>query len=133
MPRSTSATTAAPSARARHVPPPPCNLVVLHGVVRSEPVTKALPSGDVSVTFDLRVPGPDGKVSATPVCWIGPPSKAPELLATQEVVVIGQVARRFFRTASGLASRVDVRASDIVKGSVTRRRKAIVAARALLS
>ncbi len=108
-------------------------MVVLHGAVRAEPVVKTLPSGDVLVSFDLRVPGPDVKVSATPVSWIGPPAQAPALVESDEVVVVGHVARRFFQTGGGLGSRVDVRAVTIVKGSPARRRKAIVAAQALLS
>ncbi len=110
-----------------------CNVAVLHGRVRAEPVVKALASGDVLVSFDLRVPGPEGKGASVPVSWIGSAARAPEVLADEAVVVVGQVSRRFFQTQSGLASRVDVRAQRIVTGTTTRRRKAIVAAQLLLS
>ncbi len=107
--------------------------MVLHGAVRAVPVVKELASGDVLVSFDLRVPGPDGKGAAVPVSWIGSAERAPEVVADEAVVVVGQVSRRFFQTRTGSASRVDVRANQIVTGTMTRRRKAIVAAQLLLS
>ena len=82
---------------------PECNVAVLHGVVR------------------------------VPVSWIGSATQVPELVADEAVVVVGHVARRFFQTQTGLASRVDVRARQLVNGAPARRRKAIVAAQSLLS
>ncbi|MFT7598517.1 MAG: hypothetical protein ACI8TP_001438 [Acidimicrobiales bacterium] len=103
------------------------NWVVLAGEVRATPQQKVLPSGDHLMSFDLRVPSSEGPRQSIPVSWIGKATKVPRIEGGADVVVIGEIRRRFYRGASGLASRIDVRASRVVAGGQAQRRRALEA------
>ena len=69
------------------------NLAVLRGCVRSEPVTRVLPSGVTVLQFDLTttITG-DGRTStiSVPVAWTDPSSVAAGLVTEgAELVVVG--------------------------------------------
>lgn len=96
------------------------NLVVLRGRLSSSPVRRDLASGSVLVSLEVTTDTAEGAVSA-PVTWFDPPA-APGWEAGHEVVVVGVVKRRFFRTSAGTQSRTEVVAAEVIDAS--RRRQA---------
>ncbi|MGA7757992.1 MAG: hypothetical protein WCA57_09105 [Ilumatobacteraceae bacterium] len=102
------------------------NLAVLRGRVRGDATDRTLPSGSVSVQFDVTTTvgsaGRSRKMSV-PVSWIDPPSAAAALLIDgAELLVIGAVHRRFFRVGGATQSRTEVVADTVIP---TRRRKQV--------
>ena len=105
------------------------NLAVLWGCVRGDATERPLPSGSVSVQFDvtttIRSAGRSSKVSV-PVSWIDPPRKsAAALIEGAELLVIGAVHRRFFRVGGATQSRTEVVADTVIPA---RRRKQVASA-----
>jgi single-strand DNA-binding protein len=95
------------------------NHVILRGILSSPPQERALASGSVLWSFELTTPTEHGAWSV-PVAWFDPPS-AVSFDTGDEVVVVGAVRRRFFRSAAGTQSRTEVVASDIVAASARRK------------
>ena len=83
------------------------NLVVLNGALAAEPRRRELPSGTEIAEFDLTTRGNSGAVSV-PISWPAPSTLADLLHAGDEVMVVGTVRRRFFRSAGATASRTEV-------------------------
>ena len=93
------------------------NVVALRGCLSRPPTLRELPKTEVVVvSFDLTVRRDDvEKADSVPVVWYSPPEWAGDLVKGAEVVVVGHVARRFFRSAGGRTeSRTEVVASAIV-------------------
>ncbi|MFM8267358.1 MAG: hypothetical protein ACKOA2_05010 [Ilumatobacteraceae bacterium] len=88
------------------------NIVVLRGHLSSAPVHRSLESGSMLVTLEVSTSTPAGTASV-PVAWFDPP-RLPDWEAGEEVVVTGQVRRRFFRAASGTQSRTEVVAVTVM-------------------
>jgi single-strand DNA-binding protein len=95
------------------------NCVVLCGHLSSEPQERALASGSVLWSLEITTPNAEGAMSV-PVAWFDPPS-AVTFGAGDEVVVVGSVRRRFFRSAGGTQSRTEVVAVDIVSARARRK------------
>jgi single-strand DNA-binding protein len=96
-----------------HVNPSGINVVVLRGVMSTEPVSRRLPAGTCAVQFDVRTVL--GESSSVPVSWIDPPASAlVPLVVGEPVVVVGSVRRRFFRTGGSTQSRTEVVAERVV-------------------
>ncbi len=91
------------------------NVVALRGCLSRPATLRSLPSGTMVVSLDLTVRREDGeKAESVPVVWHDPPEWAGDLVTGAEVVVVGHVARRFFRNAGGRTeSRTEVVASAI--------------------
>ena len=87
-----------------------CNVVVLCGRVSSEPQSRQLPSGSTMLQFDLTTRTAAGSASA-PVVWSDP---ATSVTCGTDVVVVGQVRRRFFR-AGGVTRGASELAPERVK------------------
>jgi single-strand DNA-binding protein len=68
------------------------------------------------VNYEVTTPDPAGGAADTaPVAWFDPPARLPALGQGDEIVVLGRVRRRFFRTAGGTtASRTEVVADRVV-------------------
>ncbi|MET0525520.1 MAG: single-stranded DNA-binding protein [Nocardioides sp.] len=102
------------------------NEVRLIGRVSQQPEERVLPSGDSVWTFRLVVPRPPGasrsrqQVDALECAvWSGRARRSVATWSADDLVeVTGSVRRRFFRTASGAASRVEV---EVVGAKVIRR------------
>ena len=92
------------------------NMVLLRGAVTSEPVVRDLPSGDVVTHLEVttRVAG---RATFVPVAVH---DRAVTVGNGDEVVVIGHISRRFFRSVGVTQSRTEVIAADVIK--TTRRR-----------
>jgi hypothetical protein len=96
------------------------NVVVIRGILSSDPVERTL--GSVLVSMAVTTPLPGGRRVSVPVAWFDPPSQRPS--PGDEVVVLGAVERRFFRTGHGTASRTEVVATRVV---AARRARAVAA------
>jgi single-strand DNA-binding protein len=92
------------------------NIAVLRGTLSSDPVERTLPSGSRLVNYEVTTPDPAGGAADTaPVAWFDPPARLPAVGQGDDVVVLGRVRRRFFRTAGGsTASRTEVVADRVV-------------------
>ena len=89
------------------------NLVILRGTLSSDPVERSLESGSRLLQLQVSTPTADG-VASVPVAWFDPPLVG-TWSAGEEVVVVGSVIRRFFRTPSGTQSRTEVQARTVVR------------------
>lgn len=105
------------------------NVVVVRGRLSRDAEERVLPtSGDRIVGLELTVrrEGTD-KAESVPVVWRNAPPQATGWEAGEEVLVIGHVARRFFRAGGATQSRTEVVARTVVP---TRQGKRIQAAMA---
>ena len=106
------------------------NITVLQGRLTRPPETKELPSGDVLVSYEVTVPAVDGRPAETaPVVWFSAPASATNFEPDTEVVVVGRVRRRFFRTAAGITqSRTEVVADLVVPSRQAKKAARLVVA-----
>ncbi len=87
------------------------NLVVVRGECSGPPELRELESGRRLASLSVRAPGPDGRATSVPVTVWEPAGWVEELAEGSDVIVVGAVRRRFFRSAvGGAATRVDVEA-----------------------
>jgi single-strand DNA-binding protein len=87
------------------------NLVVVRGTCSGPPELRELESGRRLAALAVRAPGPDGRTTSVPVTVWEPAAWVEDLDDGVELVIVGAVRRRFFRTAAGgAAARVDVEA-----------------------
>ena len=98
------------------------NIVVLQGKLSRPPEERAIPSG-VVVLYDVTTRDEAGTATTAPVVWFDPPETAWKLDAGDDVTVVGEVRRRFFRSNGRTDSRTEV-VADVV---IPTRRKAQVA------
>ncbi len=109
------------------------NIVILLGRLSRPAEVRLLPSGDRLVAFDVSVRPPVGKSETVPVVWMDAPAAAGDLDVDDEVVVVGRVRRRFFRTGAGTQSRTEVMAEAVVPSRHAKRaERALARARTLL-
>lgn len=102
------------------------NITVVTGRLSRSPERRVLSSGVEHVGFEVTVAGPEGRAESVPVVWPGAPAAVSGLAAGDEVVVVGRVRRRFFRTGGATQSR-----TEVVAGLVVPARRAAAARRAL--
>ncbi|MFN8037982.1 MAG: hypothetical protein U0Q07_02125 [Acidimicrobiales bacterium] len=103
------------------------NVAVVRGVLSRDPRATALASGSIVVQLDVTVHEGGAPASSVPVAWFDPPASAASLVAGREVVVVGRVVRRFFRTPGGTGSRTEVVADRVVPASARARVRTAVA------
>ncbi|MHB8466126.1 MAG: single-stranded DNA-binding protein [Acidimicrobiales bacterium] len=101
------------------------NIVVLRGRMSRPAAERVLPSGDRLAVLDLTVPGTGsdaakGKAESVPLAWFDAPTWVSALDVGAELVVVGRVRRRFFRTGASVQSRTEV----VVEAAVPARRTA---------
>ena len=106
------------------------NITVLQGRLTRPPESKALPSGDHLVAYEVTVPAVDGRpAESAPVVWFSAPPSAMNLEPETEVVVVGRVRRRFFRTGTGITqSRTEVVADVVVPARQAKKAARLVVA-----
>jgi single-strand DNA-binding protein len=104
------------------------NVVVVQGAVFREPEIRELPSGARLVSFDVRTEGPDGRAEAVPVSWADPPAADEDALVDGvEVLVVGRVRRRFFRSGGATQSRTEVVAEQVARPRQAKRMRSALA------
>jgi len=92
------------------------NVVAIRGCLSRPVEERVLPTtGDRVVGLDVTVRREGaGRADSVPVVWHDPPAAAPTFAAGDEVVVIGHVARRFFRAGGSTQSRTEVVAHRVI-------------------
>jgi hypothetical protein len=90
---------------------PDLNLCLVRGECSAPPELRTLASGSRLAVLAVRVRTAGAAATSVPVAVWEPTARVEELEAGTEVVVLGRVVRRFFRTAGGgPGSRVEVHA-----------------------
>jgi single-strand DNA-binding protein len=94
------------------------NVVVLAGTVAADPVERQMPSGDAVTEIRLSIPEVGKRLLPLPVAaWhktVGTRA-IKEIGKGDEVLVMGQLARRFYRSGAGARSLTEVVATGIKK------------------
>lgn len=109
------------------------NLAVIQGPLSAEPELRILASGSEVANLAVRATAGQHTTSVPVSVW-DPPAWIAELSSGDDVIVLGAVRRRFYRTGAGTGSRVDVeavfvgRAGKRQSGTVARRVEATIAA-----
>ncbi len=103
------------------------NIVTVLGRLARPAEERLLPSGDRLVHLELTVTRPGERAESVPVVWFDPPASALELDVDTEVVVVGRVRRRFFRTGGSTQSRTEVVADRVVPARQLKRVRAALA------
>jgi len=97
------------------------NVVTLRGRLSRPAEERTLPSGDRLVQLELTVARPGDKAESVPVVCFEAPATVAGLDVNEEVVILGRVRRRFFRTAGGTQSRTEVVADQVVQSRHAKR------------
>lgn len=108
------------------------NVVAIRGRL-SRPVEERVlaTSGARIVGLDLTIRREGAeRAESVPVVWYDPPAAAVALGAGDEVVVVGHVARRFFRVGGATQSRTEVVARIVVPVRSAKKVEAALAAAA---
>ena len=102
------------------------NLAVVAGPVSTAPEIRALPSGSAVASVGVRTRSGE-RTTSVPVCVWDPPAWLAELSPGDELIVLGTVRRRFYRSGGATGSRVEVDATFV--GRPGRRQRDAVARR----
>src|SRR5690242_11858152 len=89
------------------------NIVVLQGTLSRTPDERQVRES-VLAMYEVTTRDVDGHATTAPVVWYDPPAAAWKLDAGDDVTVVGEVRRRFFRSNGRTESRTEVVASAIV-------------------
>lgn len=103
------------------------NVAVISGRLSRPAARRVLPSGSVVVSLEVTVRGGDAPAETVPVAWTGAPAWASTLEVDQEVLVVGRVRRRFFRSAGTNQSRTEVVAEQVLRLPAARRARRALA------
>jgi single-strand DNA-binding protein len=94
------------------------NVVVLAGTIAAEPIVREMPSGDQVTELRVAVPEPGKRLLPLPVAaWHATVGKRAlkGIAKGDEVLIHGQLARRFYRSGAGARSLTEVVATGIKK------------------
>lgn len=92
------------------------NVVVIAGVVSADPVRRTMPSGDEVTEFRVSVPDGERRSLPLPVAaWHGavPVDTIGSIERGDEVLVHGQLMRRFYRSGTGARSLTEIVAAGM--------------------
>ena len=104
------------------------NIVIIKGALSRAPELRTLPSGDQLAQFEVTIREPERPTASVPVVLFSPPPRLTALESGAEVLVAGEVRRRFFRTPAGTGSRTEVVASQLIPASQRKRVTGAIAA-----
>lgn len=108
------------------------NLAAVHGTLTNEPVRRELADGTMIVHFDVNtvVEREGHRVNvAVPIAWRNPAlSAVGALVVGDDVVVIGRIERRFFRSGGHTQSRTEVVADRCLPARRTKTVRSALAA-----
>lgn len=103
------------------------NVVVIVGRLARRPEERELPSGDRLAAYEVTIERPNERDETVPVVWNAAPANATHHDTGDQVLVVGRVRRRFFRTGAGTQSRTEVVASLVANANETERVSAALA------
>jgi single-stranded DNA-binding protein len=89
------------------------NVVVLQGKLSRAPEERQLQERTL-VAYEVTTRDGAGKAVTAPVVWLDPPDSAWRLDADDDVTVVGEVRRRFFRSNGRTESRTEVVATSVL-------------------
>lgn len=89
------------------------NVVVLAGTVAAEPVMRSMPSGDVVTEFRLSTPADGQRLLPLPVVAWHNAVDVPAFDKGDDLLVSGQLVRRFYRSGAGARSMTEVVATSV--------------------
>jgi single-strand DNA-binding protein len=98
-----------------------CNVVVLRGSLTADAESKDLSNGTRVAQLDIRTRNASGQARTVPVVIHKPSSAVEKLRTGADVVVTGQVQRRFFRYGGQTQSRTEVVADRVLPAQQTKR------------
>lgn len=101
------------------------NVAIVDGFVASEPQSRLLKAGNTLVSWEVSTSAP-GAGRTVPVVWLDPPDQVAAVAEGARVLVLGSVARRFFRAGGATASRTEVLGERVVTGRGVKRRGALL-------
>lgn len=90
------------------------NIVVVQGMLSSEPTERTLASGVTVLNWDVSVKT-DGAKQSVPVVWNDAPKSVQAYDKGDHVVVLGSVNRRYFNVGGTTASRTEVIGEAVAK------------------
>jgi single-strand DNA-binding protein len=97
------------------------NVCILQGRITRPPEHRVVGDDRSLVTYEIAVDRPEGGAESVPVVWEGAPAVAVDLDVDAEVVVVGRVRRRWFRSGGATQSRTEVVAEGVVPRRSTKR------------
>ena len=100
------------------------NIAILRGTLSSDPRIAELPSGSTVHNYEVTTVDESGARHSVPVAWFDP-ARPPALVATDEVIVVGIVRRRWFRAGAATRSQTEVLASAVARPGSAAARRAI--------
>jgi hypothetical protein len=99
-----------------HDTAPTVNLAVLRGVCSAPTEVRRLSGGRRVASLSVRTRGPGAHATSVPVSVWEPAAWVEDLDAGDELIVVGVVHRRFFRTAGGTpGARAEVEATHVAR------------------
>ncbi len=93
------------------------NHCVVRGELSSAPELRVLASGTELVALQVTTRPDGGAALSVPISVVDPPDWVLSLDVGDEVLAVGTVRRRFFRAGGATASRVEIAATSIARGS----------------
>jgi single-strand DNA-binding protein len=114
------------------------NVCIIQGRITRPPEQRVAGDGRSLVTYEVATDRPEGGTESVPVVWEAAPAVAVDLDVDAEVVVVGRVRRRWFRSGGATQSRTEVVAQGVVPRRAAKRvaklvRDALTAADEVLS
>ncbi len=97
------------------------NLVAIEGKLARPVEQRLLPSGTRMLALEVTVRRDEGPAETVPVAWFDAPAVAAAWEAGREVVVVGRVRRRFFKSGGTTQSRTEVVADSVLAASARQR------------
>ena len=102
------------------------NVVVVRGSLTRAPEERVLPGGDRQVGLEVSVRPEGGKAEAVPVVWADAPDSALGWEPDTEIVVVGRVRKRYFRSGGSTQSRTEVVAETVTPSRQAKRAAAAI-------
>src|SRR5205085_8937307 len=102
------------------------NVVAVMGRLSRPAEERVLPSGGRLLQLEVTVPRDGERSETVPVVVFDPPAAACSLDVDEEVILVGRVRRRFFRTANGTQSRTEVVADKVIASRRTKMARAVL-------
>ena len=95
------------------------NVTILCGTLSSDPVWRSLPSGSDVVSLEVTTESAFESRATVPVSVVDPRRvrELERLVTGDQVLVVGETRRRFFRSGADTGSRTEVRASQVIPAS----------------
>jgi len=102
------------------------NVALVRGRLSSPPEVRVLESGRTLAVLQITARPYGAPAVSVPVAAWDPPSWVECLDERDEVLVVGTVRRRFYRTASATVSKVEIEAEMLARGGDRRRTSALL-------